>query len=133
MRFFLWGYLKSMIFKNPSSQNIEELEEKIDHEVAEIPVDMLRHMENQTTGEEYPIAFQEVSRRAKGRGSTAQIAENKASVTLKKGQVSQNWKTIELFNMLLHHFIYSHDNVVQDRRFLEAYSRKDGYEEFLSV
>ncbi|KAJ4425834.1 hypothetical protein ANN_27460 [Periplaneta americana] len=39
--FFLWGYLKSMVFKTPPPQNIEELKEKFRDEVADIPEDTL--------------------------------------------------------------------------------------------
>ncbi|KAJ4445038.1 hypothetical protein ANN_06837 [Periplaneta americana] len=42
--FLLWVYLKSMVFKTPPPQNIEEFKEKIRHEVGEIPVNMLRHV-----------------------------------------------------------------------------------------
>ncbi|PSN56022.1 hypothetical protein C0J52_13709, partial [Blattella germanica] len=39
--FFLWGYLKSVVFRNPPPHNTEELKERIRHEIAEIPADML--------------------------------------------------------------------------------------------
>ena len=42
--FFLWGYLKSVVFRNPPPHNTEELKERIRHEIAEIPADMLRRV-----------------------------------------------------------------------------------------
>ena len=41
---FLWGYLKSVVFRNPPPHNTEELKERIRHEIAEIPADMLRRV-----------------------------------------------------------------------------------------
>ncbi|PSN35630.1 hypothetical protein C0J52_24361, partial [Blattella germanica] len=42
--FFLWGYLKSVVFRNPPPHNTEELNERIRHEISEIPADMLRRV-----------------------------------------------------------------------------------------
>ena len=42
--FFLWGYLKSVVFRNPPPHNTDELKGRIRHEIVEIPADMLRRV-----------------------------------------------------------------------------------------
>jgi hypothetical protein len=39
--FFLWGYLKSQVFKAPALYTVEELKHGIQQEVKRIPVEML--------------------------------------------------------------------------------------------
>jgi hypothetical protein len=39
--FFLWGYLKSQIFRAPAPHTVQELKHRIQQEVTGIPVEML--------------------------------------------------------------------------------------------
>ena len=39
--FFLWGYLKSQVFKAPAPHTVQELKHRIQQEVKGIPVEML--------------------------------------------------------------------------------------------
>jgi hypothetical protein len=40
--FFLWGYLKSQVFKAPAPHTVQELKRRIEQEVKRIPVEMLQ-------------------------------------------------------------------------------------------
>jgi hypothetical protein len=40
--FFLWGYLKSQVFKAPAPHTVQELKHRILEEVEPIPVEMLQ-------------------------------------------------------------------------------------------
>ena len=40
--FFLWGYLKSQVFKAPAPHTVQELKHRIQQEVKRIPVEMLQ-------------------------------------------------------------------------------------------
>jgi len=40
--FFLWGYLKSQVFKTPAPHTVQEMKHRIQHEVKRIPVEMLK-------------------------------------------------------------------------------------------
>ena len=42
--FFLWGYLKSQIFRAPAPHTVQELKHRIQQEVTRIPVEMLRRV-----------------------------------------------------------------------------------------
>ena len=42
--FFLWGYLKSQVFKAPSPHTVQELKHQIQQEVKRIPVEMLQRV-----------------------------------------------------------------------------------------
>jgi hypothetical protein len=42
--FFLWGYLKSQVFKAPAPHTVQELKHQIQQEVKRIPVEMLQRV-----------------------------------------------------------------------------------------
>jgi hypothetical protein len=42
--FFLWGYLKSQVFKAPTPQTVQELKHRIQQEVKRIPVEMFQRV-----------------------------------------------------------------------------------------
>jgi len=42
--FFLWGYLKSQVFKAPAPHTVQELKHRIQQEVKRIPVEMLQRV-----------------------------------------------------------------------------------------
>ena len=42
--FFLWGYLKSQVFKVPATHTVQELKHRIQQEVKRIPVEMLERV-----------------------------------------------------------------------------------------
>jgi hypothetical protein len=42
--FFLWGYLKSQVFKAPAPHTVQELKQRIQQEVKLIPVEMLQRV-----------------------------------------------------------------------------------------
>jgi hypothetical protein len=42
--FFLWGYLKSQVFRAPASHTVQELKHQIQQEVKRIPVEMLQRV-----------------------------------------------------------------------------------------
>ena len=42
--FFLWGYLKSHVFKAPAPHTVQELKQWIQQEVKQIPVEMLQRV-----------------------------------------------------------------------------------------
>jgi len=42
--FFLWGYLKSQVFKTPAPHTVQELKHRIQQEVKRIPVEMLQRV-----------------------------------------------------------------------------------------
>jgi len=42
--FFLWGYLKSQVFKAPAPYTVQELKHRIQQEVKRIPVEMLQRV-----------------------------------------------------------------------------------------
>ncbi|PNF27123.1 hypothetical protein B7P43_G08524, partial [Cryptotermes secundus] len=42
--FFLWGYLKSQVFKAAAPHTVQELEHQIQEEVERIPVEMLQRV-----------------------------------------------------------------------------------------
>jgi len=42
--FFLWGYLKSQVFKAPAPHTVQELKHRIREEVERIPVEMLQRV-----------------------------------------------------------------------------------------
>jgi hypothetical protein len=41
---FLWGYLKSQVFKAPAPHTVQELKQRIQKEVKRIPVEMLQRV-----------------------------------------------------------------------------------------
>jgi len=42
--FFLWGYLKSQVFKAPAPHTVQELKHRIQQEVTRIPMEMLQRV-----------------------------------------------------------------------------------------
>ena len=42
--FFLWGYLKSQVFKAPAPHTVQELKHQIQQELKRIPVEMLQRV-----------------------------------------------------------------------------------------
>jgi hypothetical protein len=40
--FFLWGYLKSQVFKAPAPHTVQELKHRFQQEVKRIPMEMLQ-------------------------------------------------------------------------------------------
>jgi len=42
--FFLWGYLKSQVFKVPAPHTVQELKHRIQQEVKRIPMEMLQRI-----------------------------------------------------------------------------------------
>jgi hypothetical protein len=42
--FFLWGYMKSQVFKAPAPHTVQELKHRIQQEVRRIPVEMLQRV-----------------------------------------------------------------------------------------
>jgi len=42
--FFLWGYLKSQVFRIPAPHTVQELKHRIQQEVKRIPVEMLQRV-----------------------------------------------------------------------------------------